>query len=63
MFTSAFVTPTLAVFLEIYGAPTADCGRPNEHDPLNLYSNASNPGAKNMDLWNNAIKVEKDENA
>ncbi len=44
------------VFTQIYGAPTADTfGRLNEHDPLNLYSNASNPGAKNMDLWNNAI--------
>lgn len=44
------------VFTQEYNEPAAEIlGRINECTPFDLYSNAMNPGSKNMDLWNNAI--------
>jgi len=44
------------VFTQIYGESTADIfGRLNEFFLPDLYSNARNPRALNMDLWNNGV--------
>ncbi len=45
------------VFTQEYGETAADTfGRMNENlDPASIYSNSTNPGSKNMDLWNNAV--------
>jgi hypothetical protein len=45
-----------AVFTQEYGENAARVfGNVNEMDPLSLYSRTSNPGAFNMDLWNNRV--------
>jgi hypothetical protein len=44
------------IFAQEYGEAAADIfGRMNEWSPLDAYSNSTNPGSKNMDLWNNSI--------
>jgi hypothetical protein len=44
------------VFTQEYNEVAADIfGRMNEWSPGDIYSNSTNPGSKNMDLWNNAI--------
>jgi len=44
------------VFTQEYSETAADTfGRLNEFFGLDLYSNSTNPGALNMDLWNNSI--------
>lgn len=44
------------VFTQVYSEKTADIfGRINEYSPLSWYSDTKNPGALNMDLWNNSI--------
>ena len=44
------------VFTQEYGENVADIiGRMNELLPSNVYSNTTNPGSGNMDLWNNAV--------
>lgn len=52
-FRHAFVS---GVFAQEYGERTADSlGRLNELSPGDLYSNATDPRSRNMDLWNNAV--------
>ncbi len=44
------------VFTQAFSEKTADIlGRLNEFRPADLYSNSGNPGAENMDLWNNSV--------
>lgn len=45
------------VMTQEYRENAADTfGRMNEFlNPTNIYSNSTNPGARNMDLWNNAV--------
>lgn len=45
------------VFTQVYSETTADIfGRMNESfNPASVYSNSTNPGSGNMDLWNNSV--------
>lgn len=45
------------VFTQEYAENAADLfGRMNEYlSPGDIYSNSTNPGSRNMDLWNNAV--------